>query len=174
MSAAITVGMWASHYLASCVCPSALPIDIEHIETHLKRRSFCNCEYTGLCRRQDISNCVTDCIGWEISTTCVSVSQNYRECKYLWRHSTYNMLVRYILSSVRVRFNSVIPITFHAIHGRGIFSLCISLVMIVRICILYLIIITKLVVWAIRHYLELCQETTVCDVWLAKCWRWHI
>ena len=60
-------------------------------------------------------------------------------CKHIWRHWTYKMPVRYILSSVWVKF----PVIHYTICGLYVFSLPISLAMIERIYIFCLIIIIK-------------------------------
>ena len=82
-------------------------------------------------------------------------------CKLIWRHWTYKMSVRYILSSVWVRLSK-----FPVIHYMKlcVFSLPISLVMIARIYlyILCLIIIIESEVWTILYDLWLGHETTVC------------
>ena len=92
-------------------------------------------------------------------------------CKHIWRHWTYNMPVRYILSSVRVRLSifSQLSIIQSIIQYLGlcVFSLPTSLVMIGRICILCLIIIIKSEVWTITHCLGISHETMVCAVCLS-------
>ena len=86
-------------------------------------------------------------------------------CKLIWRHWTYKIPVRYILSSVWVRL-SIFSLLF-ILHyvGLYVFSLPISLVMIERIYILCLIII-KSEVWTINHCLGLGHETMVSAVCL--------
>ena len=54
-------------------------------------------------------------------------------CKLIWRHWTYKMPVRYILSSVWVRLNIFYPLSTIQYVGLYVFSLPISLVMIERI-----------------------------------------
>ena len=54
-------------------------------------------------------------------------------CKLIWRHWTYKMLVRYILSSVWVRLNIFSPLSITQYVGLYVFSLSISVVMIERI-----------------------------------------
>ena len=92
-------------------------------------------------------------------------------CKIIWRHWTYKMPVRYILSSVWVRLSifSQLAIIQSIIQyvGLCVFSLPTPLVMIGRIYILCLIIIIKSEVWTITHCLGLGHETMVCAVCLS-------
>ena len=88
-------------------------------------------------------------------------------CKLIWRHWTYKMLVRYILSSVWVRLSILSPLSIMQCVGLYVFSLPISLVMIERIYILCLIIIIKSEVWTITHCLRLGHETMVSTVCLS-------
>ena len=91
--------------------------------------------------------------------------------KIIWRHWTYEMLVRWILSSVWVRLSTfsqllvVQSITQYV--GLCVFSLPTPLVMIEIIYILCLIIIIKSEVWTITHCLGLGHETMVYAVCLA-------
>ena len=92
-------------------------------------------------------------------------------CRITWRHWTYKMPVRYILSSVWVRLStfsqlSIIQSIIQYV-GLYVFSLPTPLVMIERIYILCPIIIIKSEVWTITHYLELGHETMVCAVCLS-------
>ena len=88
-------------------------------------------------------------------------------CKLIWRHWTYKMPVGYILSSVWVRLSMFSQVSIIQYVGLCVFSLPISLVMIVRIYILCLIIIIKSEVWAITHCLGLGNDTMVCTVCLS-------
>ena len=88
-------------------------------------------------------------------------------CKLIWRHWTYKMPVRYILSSAWVRFNIFSPLSIIQYVGLYVFSLPISLVMVERIYILCLIIIIESDVWTITHCLGLCHETMVSAVCLS-------
>ena len=54
-------------------------------------------------------------------------------CKLIWRHKTYKMPVRYILSSVWVRLSIFSRLSIIQYVGLYVFSLPISLVMIERI-----------------------------------------
>ena len=54
-------------------------------------------------------------------------------CKLIWRHWTYKMPVRYILSSVWVRLSIFSPLSIIQYVGLYVFSFPISLVMIERI-----------------------------------------
>ena len=82
-------------------------------------------------------------------------------CKLIWRHWTYKMPVRYILSSVWVRLSIFSPLSIIQYVGLYVFSLPISLVMIEIIYILCFIIIHKSEVWTITHCLGLGHETMV-------------
>ena len=74
--------------------------------------------------------------------------------KLIWRHCTYKMLARYILSNVWVRLSLFSPLSI--IHMWGcMFSVYPFLVMIERMYILCLIIIIKSEVWTITHCLGL-------------------
>ena len=88
-------------------------------------------------------------------------------CKLIWRHWTYKMPVRYILSSVWVRLNIFSTLSIIQYVGLYVFSLPISLVMIERMYILCLIIIIKSEVWNITHCLGLGRETMVPAVCLS-------
>ena len=88
-------------------------------------------------------------------------------CKLMWRHWTYKMPVRYILSSVWVRLSIFSPLSIIQYVGLYVFSLPISLVMIEIIYILFLIIIIKSEVWTINHCLGLGHETMVSAVCLS-------
>ena len=86
---------------------------------------------------------------------------------HIWRHWTYKMTVRYILSSVWLRLSIVSPLSIIQYVGLYVLSLPISLVMIEIIYILCLIIITKSEVWTITHCLGLGHETMVSAVCLS-------
>ena len=88
-------------------------------------------------------------------------------CKFIWRHWTYKMPVRYILSSVWVRLSIFSPLSIIQYVGLYVFSLPISVVMIERVYILCLIIIIKSEVWTITHCLGLGHETMVSAVCLS-------
>ena len=88
-------------------------------------------------------------------------------CKPIWRHWTYKMPVRYVLSSVWVRFSIFSPLSILQYVGLYVLSWTISLVMIERIYILCLIIIVKSEVWTITHWLGLGHETIVPAVCLS-------
>ena len=66
-----------------------------------------------------------------------------------WRHWTSNMLARYILLSLCLRFSQFSQLPFKQYMRLCIFSLPLFIVIIVWICIPYLIIIVKLEVWTI-------------------------
>ena len=85
----------------------------------------------------------------------------------IWRHWTYKMPVRYILSSVWVRLCTFSPLSIIQYVGMYVFNLSIYLVMIERIYILCLIIIIKSEVWTITHCLGLGHETMVSAVCLS-------
>ena len=100
-------------------------------------------------------------------------------CKLIWRHWTYKMPLRYILSSVWARLSMFSPLSITQYVGLYIFSLPISYVMIERIYILCLIIIIKSEVWTITYCLGLGHESMVSAVCLSilpwycdvHCWR---
>ena len=87
-------------------------------------------------------------------------------CKGIWRHWTYKMPVRYILSGVWVRLSIFSLWSIIQYVGLYVFSLPIPLVMHERIYILCLIII-KSKVWTITHCLGLGHETMVSAVCLS-------
>ena len=88
-------------------------------------------------------------------------------CKLIWRHWTYKMSVRYILSSVWVRLSIFSQLSIMQYVGLCVFSLPVSLVMIERIYVLCLIIIIKSEVWTVTHCLGLGHETMVCAACLS-------
>ena len=88
-------------------------------------------------------------------------------CKLIWRDWIYKMPVRYILSSVWVRWGIFSQLSIIQYVGLWVFSLPTSLVMIGRIYILCLITIIKSEVWTINHCLGLGHETMVCAVCLS-------
>ena len=77
------------------------------------------------------------------------------------------MLVRYILSSVRLRLSQFSQLSFMQYMGLCVFSLPVYLMMSVRIRVLNLIIIIKSEVWLICHSLGLGHETMTCAVCLS-------
>ena len=87
-------------------------------------------------------------------------------CKLIWRHWSYKMLVRYILSSVWVRLSIFSQLSIIQYVGLCVFSLPISPVMIESMYILCLSIIIKSEVWTFTHCLGLGNETMVCVVCL--------
>ena len=101
---------------------------------------------------------------WRSDKSTISVSSL---CKFIWRHWTYKMPVRYILSSVWVRLSIFSPLSIIQYVGLYVFSLPISVVMIEIIYILCLIIIIKSEVWTITHCLGLGHETMVSAVCLS-------
>ena len=88
-------------------------------------------------------------------------------CKLVWRHWTYKMPVKYILSSVWVRLSIFSPLFIIQYVGLYV-HLPISLVMIGRIYILCLIILIKSAeVWLIPHCSGLGHEAMVSAVCLS-------
>ena len=85
-------------------------------------------------------------------------------CRCIWKYCASKMLVRYTLSSVCLRLNQFFQLSFMQYMGLCVFGLPISLVMILRIRILYHIIFIKSEVWTICHCLGLGHETMVCVV----------
>ena len=124
--------------------------------------------------------------GLQIVFVCLYITpSHYHHCaKFIWRHWTYKMPVRYNLSSVWVRLSIFSQLSIIQYVGLCVFSLPISFVMIERIYIyvyiyinIYiccLIIIIKSEVWTITHCLGLGHETMVCavclSVFLWVCW----
>ena len=91
-----------------------------------------------------------------------STLSHFHQCALFWRHWTYTMPARYILSSVWVRLSILSPLSIIQYVGlRFFFSLAISLVVIERIYILCLIMIIKLEVWTTTYCLGLGHETMV-------------
>ena len=88
-------------------------------------------------------------------------------CRRIWRYWTSKILVRYILLSVCLRLNQFSRLSFMQYMGLCVFSLPISLMMIVRICKIYHIIIVESEVWPNCHCLGLGHETKVCTVCLS-------
>ena len=86
----------------------------------------------------------------------------------IWRHWTYKMPTRYILSSVWVRLSIFSPLSIIQYVGLYVFSLPISLMMIEGIYKLCRIITIKSEVWTITHCLGLGLETMVSAVYLAR------
>ena len=87
-------------------------------------------------------------------------------CKLIWRHWTYKMPVRYILSSVWVRLSIFSQLSVIQYMGLCVFSLPIPLWWL-REYILCLIIIIESEVWTITHCLGFGHETMVCAVCLS-------
>ena len=88
-------------------------------------------------------------------------------CKLIWRHWTYKMPLRYILSSVWLRLSIFSPLSIIQYVGLYVFSLPFSVVMLERINIPCLIIIIKSEVWTITLCLELGHATMVSAVCLS-------
>ena len=87
-------------------------------------------------------------------------------CRPIWKYWTFKMFVRYILSQVCLRLSQFSQLSLIQYVGLCVFSLPISLIMIVRICVLYLIIIIRSEIWPICHCLGLSYETMVCVAYL--------
>ena len=88
-------------------------------------------------------------------------------CKLIWRHWTYKMPVRYILSSVWVTLSIFSLLSIIQYVGLYVFSLPNYLVMIEIIYKLCLIIIIKSEVWTITHCLWLGHAAMVSAVCLS-------
>ena len=101
---------------------------------------------------------------WSYSFACtlhwstIIIMQTYLKC---W---TNKLLVMYILSSVCLSQFS--QLSFMQYMGLCVFSLPISLMIIMRIRVLHLIIIIKSEIWPIHHCLCIGNETVVCTVCL--------
>ena len=90
-------------------------------------------------------------------------------CKFVWRHWTYKMPVKYILSSVWVRLSIFSPLSIIQYVGLYVFSLPISVVMIEIIYIYFVLSssIRKYELWPITHCLGLGHESMVSAVCLS-------
>ena len=88
-------------------------------------------------------------------------------CRCIWMYWTFKMLVRYILSSVCLILSQFSQLSFMIYMGLCVFSLPIYLMMILRICVLYVILIIKSEVWPICHCLRLGHEAMVGAVCLS-------
>ena len=92
---------------------------------------------------------------------------HYHHCaNFIWRHWTYEMPVRYNLSSVWVRLSIFSQLSIIHCVGMCVFSLPTSSVMIERIYILCFMIIIKSEVWTLTHCLGLGHEIMLCAVCL--------
>ena len=90
---------------------------------------------------------------------------HYHHCaNFIWRHWTYEMFVRYNLSSVSVRLRILSQLSIIQYVGPCAINLPIPFVMTKKIYIICLIIIIKSEVWTITHCLGLGHETMVCAV----------
>ena len=89
-------------------------------------------------------------------------------CQLIWRHWTFKIPVRYILSSVWVRLSIFSQLSIIQYMGLCVFSLPISLVMIEMMYTVsyYHHQIGSHTVWTITHCLGLGHETMVCAVCL--------
>ena len=102
--------------------------------------------------------------GLQIVLVCLyNTPSHYHHCAN-W---TYEIPVRYIMSSVWVRLSIFSPLSIIQHVGLYVFSSPISLVMIERIYILSLFIIIKSEVWTTTHCLGLGHETMVSAVCLS-------
>ena len=96
-------------------------------------------EKTGICfpyYRAVYDDCKYSDTFWLEDRTCLFVQYTISLsslCKLIWRHWTYKMPVRYILSSVWVRLSIFSPLSIIQYVGLYVFSLPISFVMIERI-----------------------------------------
>ena len=88
-------------------------------------------------------------------------------CRRIWRYWTYKMLVKYIISSVCLILSHFPQSSSMQYMVLCVSSIPISLMMIVRIRVVYLIIIITSEVWPICHCLGLGQGTMVCAVCLS-------
>ena len=84
-------------------------------------------------------------------------------CKRIWKYGTSKIFARYILSNVCLRLSQFSQLSFMQYMGLCVFSLPISLMMILRIHVLVLVIIMKLEIWPICYCL-----------WLGTCSVWHL
>ena len=93
-------------------------------------------------------------------------------CRRFWKYWASKILVMYILSSMCLK-SSQFSQSVMQYMGLCVFSLPLSLVMIVKERVLYLIIIIKSQVWTICHCLGLGHETMICTVCLSL-WDYHV
>ena len=93
-----------------------------------------------------------------------SLSSLYRR---IWKYWTSKILVSYILSSVCLRSSQCSQLSCMQYMRLCVFSWPIPLVMIVRICVLYRIIIIKLKLWTNCNCLWLGHKTMTCAVCLS-------
>ena len=107
--------------------------------------------------------------GLKIVFVCLYITPSYyHHCaNFIWRHWTYQMPLRYNLSSVWVRLSIFSQLSIIQYVWLCVLSLPISFVMTERIYILCLIIMIKSEVWTIAHCLGLGHETMVCAVCLS-------
>ena len=107
--------------------------------------------------------------GLQIVFVCfyITPSHNHHCANFIWRHWTYEMSVRYNLSSVWVKLSIFSELSIIQYVGLCVFILPISFVMIERTYILCHIIIIKSKVWTITHCLGLGHETMVWAVCLS-------
>ena len=85
-------------------------------------------------------------------------------CRPVWRHWTWKMLVRYILSNKCLRWSEFSQLSFMQYMGLCLFSLPIPLVMLIRICVFIII---KSKVWSSSHCVGSGHEMMACPVCLA-------
>ena len=87
--------------------------------------------------------------------------------RIILKHWHYIILVPYILLSLCLRLYQFSHLYFMKHTGLWVFSLHISLGIIMRICVLYLVIVIKSEIWIINHCLGLSHEPMVCTDCLA-------
>ena len=97
---------------------------------------------------------------------------HHHHCADVYEGTASKMFVKYILLSVCLRFSKFSQVSFVYYMGLCVFNLPIPLMMIAKMCILYLIIIIKSEVRPICHCLGLGHETMVCAVCLSICLWW--
>ena len=96
-------------------------------------------------------------------TTSLSLSSL---CRFIGGHWHLNDCHVYYVQCLP-KIKSIFSIIFIQYMEMAVFSLPISLVVIVRLCVFHFIIIPKSEVWTIRHNLGLVPETIICAVDLA-------
>ena len=87
-------------------------------------------------------------------------------CRRIWKYCTSKILVMSTVSSVCLTLSQLSHSVMQYM-GLCVFSLPLSLVMIVKVCVLHVIIIIKSQVWTICHCLGLGHETIICALCLS-------
>ena len=144
------------------LCVFHLPISLVMIE-----RIYTLSYYHHQNRKYELSSIVYGQVTRQWHALYLSIFLWIRICRY-W---AVKMLLSHILSSVCLRLYPFSQLSFMQNIGLCVFNLPISLIIIVRMCILYRIIIIKWGVWPICHCLKRGHETMLCAVCLSYSYR---